>query len=167
MGSPAAAPVVVRELWHAKGELFGDDLEGLVSVLPLDRSAVLHADSNEVHLPRATAMTFAGHVPRVPAATVVKWRGQVETRVRTLLVMTTREGRRWGDAAEHAEVQVPADGDSSDDGLPADNHSELDGSADDASSDGGWSSDSDQGQDTTNEDTTIFALPVATLNVRG
>ena len=62
MGSPAAAPVVVRELWHARGKLYGDDLEGLVSVLPLGRSAVLHADSIEVHLPRATAVTFAPHV---------------------------------------------------------------------------------------------------------
>ena len=95
MGSFAAAPVVVRELWHATGDLFGDDLAGLVSVLPLGGSTVLHADSIEVHLPRATSVTFAGHVPtpRVPTAMAVKWRGQVETRVWTLLLMTTRGGR--------------------------------------------------------------------------
>ena len=64
-------------------------------------------------------------------------------------------------------MQVPADGDSSDEGSPADNHSESDGSTDDASSDGGWSSDSDQGRTATDENRTIFALRVAMLNVRG
>ena len=112
MGSPAAALLVVRELWHARGDLFGDDRAGLVSVLPL--SALLNADNNEVHLPRATAVTFAGHVPtaRVPAATAIKWRGQVETRVRTLLIMVAGEGRGWKDTAGCADVQVPAAGDS-------------------------------------------------------
>ena len=167
MGSPAAAPVVVRELWHARGELFGDDLEGLVSVLPLGGSAVLHAVGAAVHLPRATAVTLASHVPavRVPAAMAVKWRGQVETRVRTLLVTTAREGRRWGDVAKYAEVPVPAQGDNSDEGLPADDLSELDGSAGDASSDGGWSSDSDEGRAPTDEDPTTFVLRMGTLNV--
>ena len=169
MGSPVAAPVVVRELWHARGELYGDDLEGLVSVLLLGGSAVLHADSTEVHLLRATSLTFANHVPnaRVPAATAVKWRWPVETLVGTLLVMTAGEGRRWGDTTEYAEVPVPADGDRSDEGLPADDHSESDGSAGDASSDGGWSSDSDQGREPMDEDPTTFALRVATLNVHG
>ena len=160
--------MVVRELWHAR-ELFGDDLEGLVSVLPPGGSAVLHAVGAAVHPPRAAAVTFASHVPavRVPAATAVKWRGQVETRVRTLLVMTTGEGCRWGDAAEYAEVLVTADGDTSDEGLLADNHNESDGSDGDASSDGGWSSDSDQGREATAEDPTTFVLRIATLNVRG
>ena len=169
MHSPAAAPVVVRELWHAKGEPFGQDPEGLVSALPLGGSAVLHAVGAAVHLLRAAAVTFASHVPavRVPAATAVKWRRQVETGVRTLLVMTAGEGRRWEDRAEYAEVPVPVDGDSSDEGLPADDHSELDGSAGDASSDGGWSSDGDQGREATDEDPTTFVLWVATLNVHG
>ena len=70
-------------------------------------------------------------------ATAVKWRGQVETRVRTLLVMTAGEGRRWGDTAEYAEVPIPVDGDNSDEGLPAGDPSESDDSAGDASSDGG------------------------------
>ena len=67
MGSPAAAPVVVCELWHARGELFADDLEGLVSVLPV---------GIEVHLPRVTTVTFASHVPtvRVAAAAAFKSR---------------------------------------------------------------------------------------------
>ena len=84
MGSPPAAPVVVRELWYARGELFRDNSAGLVSVLPLWGSAMLHADNNEVHLPRAITLTLAGHVPiaRMPATTVVKWKGEVETRVR-------------------------------------------------------------------------------------
>ena len=62
---------------------------------------------------------------------------------------------------------VPADGNSSDEGLPANDYSESDGSADDASSDGGWSSDNNQGRDATDENPTTFALRVATLNVRG
>ena len=161
MDSPAAAPVVVRELRH---ELYGDDVEGLVSVLPLRGLIVLHAESIEVQLPGATAMTITNHVTaRVPAATAVKWRGHVETRVRTLLVMTAGQGRTWGDAAEGP---VPADGDSSDVGLPANDHSESDGSAGDASSNRGWSSDSDQGRENTDENPTTFALRVATLKVR-
>ena len=48
MGSPGAALVVVRELWHARGELYGENLQGLVSVLALGGSVVLHADSTEV-----------------------------------------------------------------------------------------------------------------------
>ena len=145
MGSPAAAPVVVRELWHARGEILGDDLVCLVSVLPLGGSAVLHADSYEVHRPRATAVAFTGHVPtaRVPAATAVTWRGLVETRVWTLLVMKTGEGRRWGDTASCANIPIPADGDSSDEGLVASVNNESDGSANDASLYGGWSSDND------------------------
>ena len=93
--------VVVRELWHAQGKLFGDDLAGLVSVLPLGGSAVLHADIYEVHRPTTTTMTFAYHVPtaRVPAVTAVIWTGLVETRVRTLLVMTAGEERRCSDTA--------------------------------------------------------------------
>ena len=31
MGCPATAPVVVRELWHARGNVSRADLEGLVS----------------------------------------------------------------------------------------------------------------------------------------
>ena len=93
MGSPAAALVVVRKLWHARGELHSDDLMGLVSVLPLGGSAVLHDGRYEVPLPRATTVAFAGRVPaaRVLAAAAVEWRGLVETRVWTTLVMTTRE----------------------------------------------------------------------------
>ena len=133
MGSLAASHVVVRELWHARGEMYGNDLEGPVSVLPPGGSAMLHADSTEVQLPRATTLTLASHVTtaRVPAATAVKWRGQVEPRVRALLVMTTGEGRKWGDTTEYAEGAVPADGDSSDEGLLAVDHSESDGGAND------------------------------------
>ena len=171
MGSPAAAPVVVREVWHARGELLGDDLVSLVSVLSLGGSAVLHADNYKVHLPRATIVTLAGYglTARGPAATTVKWRRLVETRLRTLLVMIAREGHRWGDGARWAEVPIPVDGDSSDEGLPASDHSESDGSADDASSNGGWSSESDQGGGggVMGENLTIFALRVATLNLRG
>ena len=169
MGSPAAAAVVVGELCHARGELLGDDLVGLVSMLPLGGSGLLHADNYEVHLPRATTMAFASHVKtaRVPAATTVKWRVLVETRVRTLLVMTAGEGYKWGDTARCAEVPIPADGDSSDEGLPASDHSESDGSEDDASSDGVSSSDVDQGGDATGENPNIFALRVAMLNVCG
>ena len=139
MGSPAVAPVVVRELCHATSKPLGDDLVDLGGVLPLSGSAVLDADNLGVHLPRATAVTFAGleWIVRVPATTAVKWRGLVETRVRTLLVMTTGEGCRWGDTTRCAKLPVPPDGDSSDEGLPASDHSKLDGSANDASSDGG------------------------------
>ena len=42
MCSPAAAPMVVRELWHAQGELFGDDPAGRVSANPLGGSEVFH-----------------------------------------------------------------------------------------------------------------------------
>ena len=124
MGSRAAAPAVVRELWHARGELYSDDLEGLVSVLALGGSAVLHAVGTEVHFPRATTVTFASHVPTAGelAATVVKWRGHVETRVRTLLVITLGERRKWGDAAEYANVPVPAEGDSMDECMLAHDH---------------------------------------------
>ena len=99
---------------------------------------MLHADITELHLPTATAGTFASNVPttRVAAATGVKWKGQVETRVRYLLIMTAGKGRKWGDVVEYAEVLVPADGDSSDEGLLVDDHSEPDGSAGHASSDG-------------------------------
>ena len=91
-------------------------------------------------------MAFAGHVraTMVPAATAIKWRGQVEMRVQTLLVMTPVERRQWGDTARCADMPVPADGDSSDEGLPTSDHSESNGSTDDASSEEGWSSDSDQ-----------------------
>ena len=98
---------------------------------------------------------------------VVKWRELVETQVRTLLVMTAGGRRRWGDTARCAEVPIPADGDSSDEGLSASDHSESDGSADDPSSDGGRSSDNEQGGDATGENLPIFAPRVATLNVRG
>ena len=80
MGSPSAVPVVVRELWHATGQLQGDNVEGLVSVLPLGGSDVFHDSGYEVHLPRATEVAFAGHLraARVPAATALsgggKWR---------------------------------------------------------------------------------------------
>ena len=169
MGSLAAAPVVVRELWHATGELYGEDLVGLVSVLQLGGLTVLHAESIEGHLPRATSMTLASQVPtaRVPAATAVKWRGRVETRLQSLLVMTAGEGRTWGDAAKYAGLQVPADEDSLDECLPPDDHSESDGTVDDASYNAGWSSDGDQRREARDEDPTTFALRVATLNVRG
>ena len=91
----------------------------------------------------------------------------METRVRTLLVMTAGEGHSWGDTADYAEVPVQADGDSSDEGLAAADHGEWDGSAADASSDRGWSSDSDQGREATDEDPTTLVSRVATLNVRG
>ena len=58
----------------------------------------------------------------------------METRVRTLLFMTAGEGRRWGNAARCAKMPIPADGDSSHEGLFASDHSESDGSVDDASS---------------------------------
>ena len=134
----------------------------------LGGSAVLHDGEYVVHLPRATAVAFAGHkrAPMVPAATVVKWRGQVETRVWTLMVMTAGEGRQWGSAALCADMPVPADGDSSDEGVPASDRGESDNSADDASSEEGWSSDSDQRGDAGGENPTLFALRIAALNVR-
>ena len=88
----------------------------------------------------------------------------METRVRTLLVMTTREGRRWGIALWCPEVPIPADGDTSDEGLPASDDSESDDSAKDASFAEGWSSDNDQRGDDAGENPTVLALPVATLN---
>ena len=56
-----------------------------MSLLPLGGSGVLHGDTCEVRLLRASTMTFASDVPtaRLPVAMAVKWRGQVETRVRT------------------------------------------------------------------------------------
>ena len=72
-GRLRAAPVVVRKLWHARGVLQGDHLEGLVTVPLLGELAVLHDSGSEVHLPRATAGAFAGHLwtVRVPAAMAV------------------------------------------------------------------------------------------------
>ena len=97
MGSPTSAPVVVRELWHARGELNSDDLEGLVSVLPLGGSATLHSGQRSVYIPRSTALSVPGQMqnPTVPAAAAVRWRGTQETRTRTILVMTAGEGRWW------------------------------------------------------------------------
>ena len=48
LGRPAATPAMVRELWHARGQVRGDDLEGLVGVLPLGGAAVLRAAGCEV-----------------------------------------------------------------------------------------------------------------------
>ena len=49
--------------------------------------------------------------------------------MRTLLVMTTGEGCRWGDTAQYGDVLVPEDGESLDEGLPVDNRNESDGTA--------------------------------------
>ena len=57
--------------------------------------------------------------------------------------MTSGEGCTSGYAGEYAEVPLLADGDSSDEGLLANDRSESDGSAGDASSGGSWSSGSD------------------------
>ena len=121
MGSLASAPVVVRELWHARGELNCDDLEGLVSVLPLGGSATLRSGQRSVYIPRSTALSVHGLLlnPMVPAAAAVRWRGTQETRTRTILVMMAGEGRWWRDAPPSRVPEAP-DASSSDEGLPED-----------------------------------------------
>ena len=91
----------------------------------------------------------------------------METRVRTLPVMTVGEGRRWGNAARCAEMPIPADGDSSHEGLLASDRSEPHDSADSASFEERRSSDNDQRGDTGSENLTLFARRVAAFNLRG
>ena len=119
MGSPALAPVVVRELWHARGALHPEDLEGLVSILALGGLATLRSEGYNAHIPRSTALSVGARLesPVIPAAAAVQWRGTQETRTRTVLVLIAGEGRWWRGAAPPGILEAPRDN-SSDEGLP-------------------------------------------------
>ena len=80
--------MVGTNLRHAGVELHDHDLARVVGVLSPRGSAALHDGEDIMHLPQATAVAFAGHgqAPMVLAPTTVKWRRQMETMVRTLMV---------------------------------------------------------------------------------
>ena len=121
-----------------------------------------------MHLRQVTAVAFARPMPSpvVPPDTAVKWRGLLQTRVQTPIVVAAGEGHRWGCAHLCADLPVPAEGDSLDEGLLWERSHECDGNADDASSEEGWSNDSDQ-QDTRGGTPTHFALCITALKVCG
>ena len=168
MGSPASALVVVRELWHVRGVVHSEDLEGLVTVLAQGGSTTLHSSEQSDYLPRSTAPGVDGRLqsPMIPAAATVRWRGTPETRTRTVIVMTAGEGRWWRRAAPLGIPEAP-DSSSSDEGLPDEDHEESASSSDNASSEEGWNSDSAAEEAADRDSREGFNLRVAALNVRG
>ena len=98
--------MVGTDLRHARVELQDHDLVGVVGVLSPRGSAALHDGEDIVHLPQATAVAFAGQgrAPMVLAPTTVKWRWQMETMVRTLMV------RPFSSCASHRSKYAAAVG---------------------------------------------------------
>ena len=168
MGSPASAPVVVKELWHVRGALHSEDLEGLVSVLALGGSTTLHSSEQSVYVPRSTALGVDGWLqsPMIPAAATVRWRGTLETRTMTIIVMTSGEGRWWRRAAPLGIPEAPHSS-SSDEGLPDEDHEESASSSDNASSEEGWNSGSEAEEAADRDSREGCNLRVAALNARG
>ena len=168
MGSPASAPVVVRELQHMRGALHSEDLEGLVSVLAMGGSTTLHSGGQSVYVLRSAALRVDGRLQSLmmPAAASVRWRGTQETRTTTVIVMTAGEGRWWSEEAPMGIPEAPGSS-SSDEGLPDEDCDESASSSDDASSEEGWSGDSEAEEAAGRDSRGGFSLRVATLNVRG
>ena len=128
----------------------------------------LHSSEQSVYVPRSTALGVDGWLrsPMILAAATVRWRGTLETRTRTVIVMTTGEGRWWRRAAPLGIPEAP-DSSSSDEGLPDEDHEESASSSDNASSEEGWNSDSEAEEAADRDSREGFNLPVAALNVRG
>ena len=137
---------------------------------PLGGSTTLHSGGQSVYIPRSAALVDGRlQSPMMPAAASVRWRGTQETRTRTVIVMTAREGRWWRAEAPLGIPEAPeAPGSSSsDEGLPDEDREESASSSDDASSEEGWSSDSEAEEAAGRDSRGGFSLRVATLNVRG
>ena len=63
ISSRVMALVVIHEMWHAMGKMNGDDLEGLLSVLPRGGCATPRDREHNVQLHCVMAVAFIG--PRI------------------------------------------------------------------------------------------------------
>ena len=87
--------VFVRELYHERGSIGGADLSGAEVVMALGGSAILEAHAGlQILAPRASMVCLGMLRPdegwSIPEAGTVRWLGDAETRMRTIILIFRR-----------------------------------------------------------------------------
>ena len=84
--------VLVRELYHERGAIGGMELAGAEAVMALGGSAILEAHASLQILAPCTTVVRLGALRgwSIPEAGTVRWLGDAETRMRTIILIFRR-----------------------------------------------------------------------------